>query len=432
MAIEVLLGRAGELQRHQEVRRRAHAARQAVGHVEHGGLARAGAQRDVVEAHGEGVLDRDRAAEAHAAEHRELRAPLEQQPHHLEVVLVPANGDAVLGDAAEARHRAVAEILAQGGDVLHRLEADARAVRLDAGLRRRQRLDLQPVDADDRVAVIHQVMRKIEAGRAQPDDQHGAAGRGTRDRPAQVERIPARQQRIDLEAPRQAEHVLQGAGLDLRDVDRLLLLIDAGLHAVVADAVPGRRDQRIVDRRHRQRADREALALEEVHLRDLFLERAAREGHAERRLLERAGLAVLQAARAAVLALVVAPDAVVGVIERAHEIVARVGQREALAMAQQRPRQLHARHAVDHLGLDRHEMLEVELVRHLEQRPVAMTPLALGMMQRPGGVARQRLDLGRRRLDLELRADQLADLQREGELPRFEAVLDPHRQIDRR
>ena len=145
----------------------------------------------------------------------------------------------------------------------------------------RQRLDLEAVDADDRVAVVHQVMREVEARRAQPHHQHGAAGRGTRDRPAQVERVPARQQRIDLEAPRQAEHVLQGAGLDLRDVDRFLLLVDAGLHAVVADAMPGRRHQRIVDRGHGERADGEALALQQVHLRDLFLERAA--GQASRR-----------------------------------------------------------------------------------------------------------------------------------------------------
>ena len=113
----------------------------------------------------------------------------------------------------------------------------------------------------------------------------------------------------------------------------------------------------------------------------------------------------LQPARAAILALVVAPDAVVGVIERAHQVEAFVGQRKALAMTQHRPRQLQARDAVDHLGLDRHEMLEVELVRHLEQRPVAVALLALGMMQRPGGVARQRLDRGRRRLDLEVGAD---------------------------
>jgi len=92
----------------------------------------------------------------------------------------------------------------------------------------------------------------LNAGRPQPDDQHRAAGSGARDRPAQFERIPARQQRVDLEAPGQPEHVLQRAGLDLRDVDRFLLLVDAGLHAVVADAVAGRGDQRIVDRRHRQ------------------------------------------------------------------------------------------------------------------------------------------------------------------------------------
>ncbi len=219
----------------------------------------------MVEAHGQGPLDRHRAAEAHAAEHRELPAPLEQQPHHLQVVLVPAHRDAVLGDAAEARHGALAEILAQRVDVAHRRERHARTVRLDARLRSRKRLDLESVDADDRVAVIHQVMGEIEAGRTQPDHQHGAARRRTRDRPAEVERIPARQQRIDLEAPRQAEHVLQGAGLDLRDVDRLLLLVDAGLHAVVADAMAGRRHQRIVDGRHRQRADGEALALEKIH-----------------------------------------------------------------------------------------------------------------------------------------------------------------------
>ena len=69
------LRRAGELQRHQEVRRRAHAARQAVRDVEHGRLAGPHAQRDVVEAHRPGIVHADRgaAAEADAAEMRELR-----------------------------------------------------------------------------------------------------------------------------------------------------------------------------------------------------------------------------------------------------------------------------------------------------------------------------------------------------------------------
>ncbi len=63
---------------------------------------------------------------------------------------------------------------------------------------------------------------------------------------------------------------------------------------------------------------------------------------------------------------------------------------------------------------------------------VAMPPLALGMMQRPGGVTRQRLDLGRRRSDLELGANQRAHLQRESEFPLLETVLEPHGQIDHR
>jgi hypothetical protein len=58
-------------------------------------------------------------------------------------------------------------------------------------------------------------------------------------------------------------------------------------------------------------------------------------------------------------------------------------------MAQQRPRQLHARHAIHDLGLDRHQMLEVELMRDLEQRPVAMTPLAFGSVKGPGGITRE-------------------------------------------
>ena len=117
-------------------------------------------------------------------------------------------------------------------------------------------------------------------------------------------------------------------------------------------------------------------------------------------------------------------------IEGAHQVEAFVGQRKALAMAQHRPRQFQAGDAVHDFGLDRHEVLEVELVRHLEQRPVAVALLALGMMERPGGVARQRLDRRRRRLDLEVGANVFADGQREGKLPGFESILEPRRQRD--
>src|SRR5205807_8557359 len=120
-------------------------------------------------------------------------------------------------------------------------------------------------------------------------------------------------QTVDLEAPRQTEHIFEGAGLDLRDIDRLLPLIDAGLHAIVADAVTGGGADRVVHRDDRQRAEAVAARLDEVHLGDLLVERTAGEGHAEDALLEAAVLLV-QAAAAAVLALVVAPDAVIRLI----------------------------------------------------------------------------------------------------------------------
>ena len=76
--------------------------------------------------------------------------------------------------------------------------------------RRVERLDLEPVDADHGVAVVDEVVRERESGRAHARRSARACrSRGCGTRPAQVERIPAREQRIDLEAPRQRQHVLQ-------------------------------------------------------------------------------------------------------------------------------------------------------------------------------------------------------------------------------
>ena len=77
---------------------------------------------------------------------------------------------------------------------------------------------------------------------------------------------------------------------------------------------------------------REAARLHQVHLGDFLVERAAGERDAEDALLEGA-VFLLQAVRAAVLALVVAPDAVVRLVERADEVGAGIGQRKALARA---------------------------------------------------------------------------------------------------
>src|SRR5439155_19668500 len=114
---------------------------------------------------------------------------------------------------------------------------------------------------------------------------------------------------------------------------------DAGLHAVVADAMSRRRHQWVIHADHRQRTERPALGAQLVELGDLLLERAAGERHAEGRLPERCGAALrgllfAQPRRARILLLLVTPDAVVRLVEAAGEIGARIGQREAVAAAQ--------------------------------------------------------------------------------------------------
>ncbi len=161
--------RACELQSHQEVARLTHAAREVVRHVDNGRPPRAHAQRDMVEPHRPGIVhgDRGAAAEAHAAERRELRTPLQEQADDLEVVLVPADGDAVFGDAAEARHHAVVEVFIKLIHIAHRRR------RVDA-----ERLQLQAVDDNHRVAVVHEVMGECEPRRPLANDEHLAPGVG--------------------------------------------------------------------------------------------------------------------------------------------------------------------------------------------------------------------------------------------------------------
>ena len=119
------------------------------------------------------LVDGERAAEAHAAEHRELRAALEQQADDLEEVLVPAHGDAVFGDAAEAGHDAVVEPLVElrrrrgsGRNGTRSPRASTPEISGGSGS------IFSPSIADDGVAVVHQVMREREARRAEADDQH--------------------------------------------------------------------------------------------------------------------------------------------------------------------------------------------------------------------------------------------------------------------
>ena len=250
----VRLGRAGQLQRHQEIGSLAHPGDEAVVHRDHGRTAGPGAQRDMVEAEGKRAGNRQRAAKAHPAIHRKPGAALQEEADQFEEILVPAHRDAVFGDPAEPGHHALVEPLVEARDIAHGIERDAPASERDAGNLRGQWLDLQPVDRGDEMPVVDQMVRQVEPGGTEPDHQHLVArwrpGQGA----AQVERVPPGEEAVDFEAPRQAQYVLQGAGLDLRDVDRVLPLVDAGFHAVVADAVPGGGAERVVDRDDGERA----------------------------------------------------------------------------------------------------------------------------------------------------------------------------------
>ena len=105
-----------------------------------------------------------------------------------------------------------------------------------------------------------------------------------------------------------------------------------------------------------------------------------------------------QAARARVLALLVAPDAVVRLVETADEIGAGIGQREAVALAQRVvARELPRRHAVPRLGLDRHEPHVVELARRAEQHAAAVRGAPRRGVRRPRRVAQREIELRRMR-----------------------------------
>ena len=203
------------------------------------------------------------------------------------------------------------------------------------------------------------------------------SGRGSRT--ADVQRIPARQQGIDLEAPGQSQHILQDVGLGLRNIDRLLLLVDAGLHAIVADAMAGRGHHRIVDGDRGEGAQHVPGGAQRVHLADFLVQRTAGQGHAERRFLELPGFAVLQALAAGILALGVAPDAVVDLVQRLLGVHAVIGQGEAVAMAPVVFRQAQHGDAVALDGFDRNEMRGIDAARHVEQRAAAMAAWPAGV-----------------------------------------------------
>ncbi len=318
----------------------------------------------MIEAEREGAFDVERAAKAHAAVDPERRAPRQRQVQRREEVLVPAHGDAVFGDAAEAGEGPLVERHAELAPALH----GARRPRVGAQQIRAQRLDLEAVDAYDAEAVVEQVLAERVPRGTEADDEHVAAAVGQREGSRAVERVPAREEAVDLEAPRQPQHLREHAGLGLGNVDRLLLLEDAPLHAVVADAVARAGDHRVVNDDDRERPDRVAAFPQDVHLADLLVERAARERDAQRVALERAML-VVHALRARVLLALVAVHAVVGLVRDLARGHARVRERKPVAPAAVLGRPVGDVRQLRVGPAQRHELVVVHVVRHLERDP---------------------------------------------------------------
>src|SRR5579883_2782241 len=100
------------------------------------------------------------------------------------------------------------------------------------------------------------MMREREPSGPEPNHQHFVTGRRFRIRPREVQRVPAREQAVNFEAPGQFENVFERACFDLRNIDRILLLENTRLHAVVANAMSGTGSHRVIDGDDRQRADR--------------------------------------------------------------------------------------------------------------------------------------------------------------------------------
>ncbi len=193
-----------------------------------------------------------------------------------------------------------------------------------------------------------------------------------------IERVPARQERVDLEAPRHEQHIREDVGLDLGNIDRLGLLVDAAFHAVVANTVAGTGAHRVIDDHQGQGADIIALALDQMHFGNLFAQRATGEGYAQRidlvMILRRRVLRhplVTYALGAGVGVTLVAVDAVVDLVLNLALAGAMIGQGEAVATAVLAFRGHPGVVVVVFGGIMVHEIVEIGLRWCLEAEPAA-------------------------------------------------------------
>ena len=359
------LGRARELEGHEEVRSLPDAADQVVLDLDDRRPAGPRRDGDVVEPELPGVVRRERPAEARPAEDAERSPPHERDVDDAQEVLVPPDGDPVLGDAAETGQDTRVQL---PFDLLPPVPDGAGRGLVVADEVGGERLDLESVHAHDAEPLVQEELRERISCRSHPDDEDVLAvvrkGVGALD----VERVPPREQAVDLEPPRKIEDIGQNARLSLRDVDRLLLLVDAGLHAVVADPVARAGDHRIVDRDHREGGDRIALFLEPVGLGNLLPERTAVEDDPDG-VLDPRPLLVDVPLTAGVFVPVVAEDAVIDLGERLLPVEPAVRELEAVAAPSRLRR---AFHRLGHSGIGPVELDqagEVHLLGRVERDP---------------------------------------------------------------
>ena len=163
-------------------------------------------------------------------------------------------------------------------------------------------------------------------------------------------------------------------------------------------------DQRIVDAHDRERAQRPPFGAELLELGDLLFQGAARQHDAERAPPERDllhapvdRLLLGQAPGARILALLVAPDAVMRFAERRRQVHSGIGQREAFAAPQVIARMFPRGDAIDIHGLERNELQVIELAWCAEQETAPVRRTALRRVRSPGRVARRHVE--RRRVD---------------------------------
>ena len=116
------------------------------------------------------------------------------------------------------------------------------------------------------MARIHQVMPQGESRRPQPHNQNLIAAFGQRHRLFEIQRVPACQQAVDFESPRQSQNIFDDPGLHLGNFYRFLFLVNTGLGTLVADTVASTRHHGIIYGDYGHGSQGIAVCFDLVHL----------------------------------------------------------------------------------------------------------------------------------------------------------------------